>query len=60
MVYLVSVLAKNLTAFLIVVSLTEGYILIASIDAIVNSSFFNTISSSVSFGSEAWTMELRE
>ena len=56
---LVSVLAKYLTALLIVVSLIEGYILIASTEAIVTFSFFNLISSSFPFRSEAWTMEFR-
>ena len=44
----------------IVVSLIDGYMLIASTDAIFTSSFFNPIYSSVSFILEAWTMELRE
>ena len=60
LVSLVSFLVKNLTAFFIVASLIDGYILIASTDAIVTSYFFNPISSSVSFRSEAWKMELRE
>ena len=38
----------------------DGYMLIASTDDIVTSSLFNPISSSVSFRSEAWTMELSE
>ena len=57
LVSLVSVLAKYLTAFLIVLSLIESYILIAPTDVIVTSSFFNPIPSIVSFRSEAWTME---
>ena len=63
MVFLVSVvsfLAKNLTAFLVVASLMDGYILIASTDAIVTSSLFTFISSSIYFSLEAWTMETRE
>ena len=48
LVSLVSVLAKYLTAFLIVASLIEGYILITSTDAIFISSFFNPIYSIVS------------
>ena len=49
-----------ITAFLIVASLIEGCILIASTEAIVTSSFFNPISSSVYFRSESWTMEFCE
>ena len=60
LVSLVSVLEKYLTAFLIVASLIEGYILITSTDAIVTPSFFNPISSSVSFRPGAWTMEFCE
>ena len=60
LVSLVSFLAKNLTAFFILASMIEGYILIASTDAIIASYFFNTVSSSVSFRSDTWTMELRE
>ena len=44
----------------IVASLIDGYILIVSTDAIVNSYFFKPISSSVSFRSDTWKMELRE
>ena len=51
---------ENITAFFIVASLVDGYILIVSTDVIVTSYFFNTVSSSVSFRSDTWTMELRE
>ena len=63
MVFLVAVvifLAKNLTEFLIVDSLIDGYTLIASTDAIVTLSIFTLISSSISFRSDAWTMETRD
>ena len=60
LVAVVSFLAKNLTAFLIVDSLIEGYILIASTESIVISYLFNTSSSSLSFKSVDWTMETRE
>ena len=46
MVFLVSAIrfiAKNLAAFLIVESLIEGYMLIASTDAIVTSSLFTLV-----------------
>ena len=56
----VSFLAKNLTAFLIVEILIDGYMLIASTDAIVTLSIFTLISSSTSFRSDAWTMETRD
>ena len=49
--------AKYLTAFLIFASLIDGYMLIASTDAIVTSSVFTPNSLSISFRSEAWTME---
>ena len=61
MVFLVAsviFLAKNLTAFLIVDSLIEGYILIASTESIVISYLFNTSSSSLSFMLDAWTMDM--
>ena len=45
----VSFTAKNLTAFLIVESLIEGYMLIAPTHAIVTSSLFTSSSSSISF-----------
>ena len=60
MVYLVSAvsfLAKNITAFLIVESFMDGYILIASTDAIVTSSLFISNSPSLSFRLDAWTMK---
>ena len=63
MVFLVAVvnfLANNLTAFLIVESLVEGYMLIALTEDIVISSLFNSSSSSLSFKSDAWIMETRE
>ena len=60
LVAMVSVLAKNLTAFLIFASLIEGYMLIESTDTIVTSSLTNFLSSTLSFRSEAWTMEKRE
>ena len=63
MVFLVAVvifLANNLTVFLIVESLIDGYMLIASTDAIVNSSLFTFSSSSIYFRLDAWTMETRE
>ena len=56
----VSFLAKNLTAFLIVASLIEGYISIASTDDIFTPSLFNSNYSSLSFRSDAWTMETHE
>ena len=52
----VSFLAKNLTSFLIVGSFIDGYMLIASTDAIVTLSLFIFISSSLSFRSDAWTI----
>ena len=55
----VSFLAKNLTAFLIVESLIDRYILIASTDTIVTSSLFIFSSLSLSFRLDAWTMETR-
>ena len=45
-------LANNITAFLIVEGLIEGYMLIASTDAIVTSSLFISSSSSLFFRSE--------
>ena len=58
LVAVVSFLAKNLTAFFIVESLIEGYMLIASNEAIVIFSFFNTSSSSLYFRLDAWTMDM--
>ena len=60
LVFLESFLAKYLIAFLIVASLMNGYMLIASTDAIVTSSLFTSNYSSISFSSEAWTLESRE
>ena len=63
MVFLVSVvsfLAENFTAFLIVASLMDGYILITSTDAIVTYFFITLNSSSIYFRSGAWMMEIRE
>ena len=56
----VSFLAKNLTDFLIVASLIEGYMLIAFSDAIVTPSLFNSDYSSISFRSYDWIMDTRE
>ena len=63
MVFLVSegsFLAKNITAFFIVDISIEGYMLIASTDAIVTFSLFSYNSSSISFRSDAWRVESRE
>ena len=60
LVSLVSFLVKYLTAFLIVASLMDGYMLIVSTDAIVTSSIFTSNYSSLSFRLEAWTMESSE
>ena len=49
LVVAVSFIAKNLTDFLIVESFIEGYMLIASTDAIVTSSLFTSSSSCLSF-----------
>ena len=57
LVAVVSVLENNITAFLIVASLIEGYMLMASTYAIVTSSLTNVFSTNTSFKSEAWTME---
>ena len=56
----VSFLANNLTTFLIVEILIDGYILIASTDSIVLSYIFIISSTSLSFTLDAWTMETRE
>ena len=53
-------LAKNLTAFFIVESFIEGYMLIASNEATINLSLFTSSFLSLSFRSDAWTMEARE
>ena len=63
MVFLVSAvmfLAKNLTAFLIVGSVIEGYMLIASTDSIVISSLLNSSYPSLSFRLDAWKIETRD
>ena len=63
MVFLVSAvsfLPKNLTDFLVVVSLIDGYMLIASTKSIFTLSLYIFSSSSLSFRSDAWTMEMRE
>ena len=63
MVFLVSAvsfLAKNITAFLVVLSLIDGYIFFASPDAIVALSLSIFNSSSLYSRSDAWTMETRE
>ena len=56
LVVAVSFIAKNLTEFLIVESFIEGYMLIASTDAIVTLSLFTSSSPSLSFRSDAWTI----
>ena len=56
----VSFLANNITVFLVAAILIEGYILIASTDAIFTQSLFNSNCSSLSFRSGAWNMETRE
>ena len=53
-------LANNLTAFLIVASFIEGYILIEPTYTIVTPSLFNSNHSSLSFRSDYLTMETRE
>ena len=52
----VSFLANNIAAFLIVMSLIDGFMLIAPTYAIVALYLFIFSSSSVSFMSDAWTM----
>ena len=59
LVYAVSPLVKNLTAFLIVESFIEGYMLIASTDAIVTPYVFIFNSSILFCRSYAWTMVRR-
>ena len=58
LVAVVSFLVKNLTAFLIVEILIEGYMLIASTETIVSSYLFTSISSSLSFRLDSWMNEL--
>ena len=60
LVAVVSFLENNLTAFLIVESFIDGYMLIASTDTIVTLSLFTFSSSSLSFMSDAWTMDTRD
>ena len=60
MVFLVAAIifiAKNLTSFLIVDIFIEGYMLIASTDAIVTLSLIFSNHPSLSFSSDALTME---
>ena len=49
----VSIFVKNITAFLVVAGLIEGYMLITSTDAIVSSSLFIPNYISISFRSDA-------
>ena len=60
LVDVVSPLVKNLTAFLIVASLIEGYILTAYTDAIFDPYIFIYNSSILSLRSDYWTMVLSE
>ena len=60
LVSVVSFLAKNLTAILIVVIFIEGYIRIESTDAIVTLYLFISNSSSLSSKSNYWTMDTHE
>ena len=60
LIAVVSFLANNLTAFLIVVILVEGHVLIASTEAIIIPSLFYYNFSSLYFKSDAWIMETRE
>ena len=63
MVFLVAALsfiAKNLTEFLIVESFIEGYMVIASTDAISTLYLFTLSSSSISLMLDAWTIEKRQ
>ena len=60
LIAVVSVLANNLTALLIVASFMEAYMLIASTEAIVTASLTKFFSSNLSYRSEAWTIEKRE
>ena len=57
LVVAVSFLEKNITVFLILVSLIDRYMLIMSTDAIVTSSLFILFSLSISFNFYACTME---
>ena len=60
LVAMVSFLANNLTAFLVVERLIEGYMAIWPTYAIVTLSILNSSSSSISFRLDAWTMETSE
>ena len=53
-------LEKNITAFLIVASFIEGYILTSSTDAIVALYLFISNYSILSFRSDAWKMMTHE
>ena len=53
---LVRFLAKNITTFFIVASFIDGYVFIASTDAIVTYCYLNRNYSNVSFRLDAWTM----
>ena len=55
----VSFLEKNITSFLIVASLMDGYMLTLSTDAIVTMYLFISNSSSLYFRSDDWTTETR-
>ena len=60
-VFLVAVvifIVKNITAFLIVESLIEGYMLIASTDTIVSSYFFTSNSASLYFRLNYWLITI--
>ena len=56
----VSFIANNLTSFLIVDILIEGYILISSTDATVSPYLFIYNYSSLSFRLDAWAMDTHE
>ena len=49
-----------ISSFLSFDSLIEDYMIIASTDGISTLSIFNSISSSISFRSDAWTIKTRE
>ena len=60
LVAVVSFLANNLTASMIIETLINGYMLIASTDTIVTSFLFIFSSLSLYFRSDDWRMETRE
>ena len=60
LVSVVSFIANNITAFLIIASLIAGYTLIESTDAIFTQSLFNSNSSSLSLRLDYCMMETRE